>query len=263
MKNKYAFLVVVSSICFLGLGSLGYTKNNSEGKLKLSLNSSKKIYKPGENVFLSLELQNKSKEIVTFPDVFGIGGGLLSVHLSNDGKTFQNYNHPGWGLLDFVNPPLTTIKPGESVGTTTTVLWKWRGTDKSEYAFPTAGAYYLQAKYLYDNVVVNGQIQPILAESEPIKITIEEPVGDDLEVWNKIKDNGDFALFIQEGDVRIPSYKSEERAKFLQEVEQILTEHPNSFYAQSLRQSLYKFRAAEAKRQEFLQKMQKQKEKPQ
>ena len=117
--------------------------------------------------------------------------------------------------------------------------------------------YYLK---VWASIIKNEESTTI--ESEPIKITIEEPADEDLEVWNKIKNNGDFAYFIQEGDIRIPVYKMEERAKFQQEVEQILIDYPNSFYATSLRQSLDKFKANEAKRQELLQKIQKEKEKP-
>ena len=93
-----------------------------------------------------------------------------------------------------------------------------------------------------------------------MKITITEPNGENLDVWNKIKDNGDIGYFLQEGDlIRGRYYTAEERAKFQQEVQQIISEHPNSFYAQSLRQSLDKFRASEAERQEYMKKLYKQK----
>jgi hypothetical protein len=92
-------------------------------------------------------------------------------------------------------------------------------------------------------------------ESEPIKIVINEPVGEDLEVWNKIKDNGNFAYFIQEDEIRIPSFKPDEREKFSKEFEQIINQYPNSLYTQSFRLSLDRFQAAEAKRQESMQKL--------
>jgi hypothetical protein len=82
-----------------------------------------------------------------------------------------------------------------------------------------------------------------------------------LEVWYRIKDNGDIGYFLQEGEiVRGRYHKPEERAKFQQEVERLLNQYPNSFYAQSLRQSLDKFKANEEKRKASLEKMKQQKQ---
>jgi len=62
---------------------------------------------------------------------------------------------------------------------------------------------------------------PKFVDSEPIAITVEEPIGEDLEVWNRIKNDGKFAFFIQ--------------------VEDILQKYPRSIYAAPLRRSLEKF----------------------
>ena len=104
----------------------------------------------------------------------------------------------------------------------------------------------------------NGKVVKSELESDPITLLIQEPVGEDLEVWNRIKNSGEIAYFIQEGDIAIPGYKKEEREKLRLEIEQIINDYPDSFYAESLRQSMAKFQANEAKRQESLQKIQKQ-----
>jgi hypothetical protein len=94
-------------------------------------------------------------------------------------------------------------------------------------------------------------------------VVIKEPEGEDLEVWNKIKDKKSFAYFIQNAEILGSNIDPEETAKFQAEVEDILQKYPNSFYAQSLRQSLDKFKANEAKRQEFQEKIKsQQKQKP-
>jgi len=92
-------------------------------------------------------------------------------------------------------------------------------------------------------------------ESEPIRVIVNEPEGENLEVWNKIGDNENFAYFMQNNETLISNDKPEERAKFQAELNDVLQNYPNSFYAQSLRQSLDKFNANEAKRQELREKV--------
>ena len=164
----------------------------------------------------------------------------------------------------------TKINPREAFDRQITVLWnnspkvshlnadaakpETEGRILSDYAFPEVGTYFVKA---VSSVMKNGK--PVLLESEPIQITVTEPQGEDLEIWSKIKNNGEFAHFLQYGDITRGYKKPEVRAQLQQEVEGILNKYPNSFYAEPLRQSLGRFHANEAKRKEFLQKMQKQK----
>jgi len=260
MKYKYIFLIVLGISIFSGATMLVTMQSNSS-PLKLIVKSNKETYKLGEIVHLSFELKNISSKDAFIGEVFGVGGGSLTVHVSKDSKNFPEYS-PGWGIVDF-SPQATLIKPNKSIATSASVLWHLKpnaldgesnevinevGKKKllTTYAFPEPGNYFVKA--IFRNNL----------ESEPIQITIEKPQGEDLEVWNKIKDDGNFAYFIQINDFLIPSYKTEEREKFKQKVEKIINTYPNSFYAQSLRQSLEKFNANQAKRQEFLQKLEKQ-----
>jgi hypothetical protein len=127
----------------------------------------------------------------------------------------------------------------------------------SDYVFTEAGVYLIKG---CTALLINGKWKVV--DSSPIEITITDPAADDLEVWNLLKRNGNIGYFLQVGDVpRTFQYKTEERESLLKEIDSILKEYPNNFYSTSLRQSLEKFRASEAKRQEFMQKMQK--EKPQ
>lgn len=251
MKRKHAFLVFLGLSCFLGLIIFGSVQSNSKNSLKLDIESSKESYNLGEVLALTFELKNQSGEEITVTDVFGIGGGLLSVHISQDGKNFQEYFHPGWGLVEYVDPR-SVLKPDETVKTSATVLWTWKGDEKSEYAFPAAGNYFIKARY---NAIIKGQTTSIPVESEPLKITVNEPAGDDLKVWNKIKDDARFAYFIQHNDLPIQSYKIEERNKFQAKIEQLINQYPNSFYTESLRQSLDKFKLGEEKRNAFGEKL--------
>jgi len=82
---------------------------------------------------------------------------------------------------------------------------------------------------------------PKFVDSEPIAITVEEPIGEDLEVWNRIKNDGKFAFFIQEGGIQAQVYERDLRDAFQKQVEDILQKYPRSIYAAPLRRSLEKF----------------------
>ena len=250
MKYKQLFLTICSFICFLGITSFAYMQSNSTQKLKLTVNTSKKTYKLGEVIDFSLSLKNESNQTISFLDVFGTGTGYLKIQISQNGENFVDYDYPSWGSLD-ISGAETSLKPNESSEASANILWKWLGDNPSKFIFSNLGVYYIKARY---STIIEGEGDNLM-KSEPIQIIITEPVGEDLEVWNKIKDDGEFAYFIQEGDIHIPSYKTDEREKFLDKVEQIINQYPNSFYAESLRQSLTKFRADEVERQEFLQKL--------
>ena len=268
---KYKFLTIATicfSLIFLLLQIACTRSASSQTKLELEITASKPSYMVGEFNSFNFEITNKSNERVFFANALGAGTGYLKVFISKGDNNFKRYVGPRWGKDDAI-PGVLTLKPNESVKNTTTIFWNVKpvisnssppdvikrateGKILADYAFPEAGTYYVKASY---TIFFAKQANPIIIESEPIKVIIEKPVGEDLEVWNQIKDSSNFAYFIHEGDFLIPSYKPEERAKFQEEIEQILIDHPNSFYASSLRQSLDKFRANEAKRLEFQEKM--------
>lgn len=124
------------------------------------------------------------------------------------------------------------------------IFWRWIKQDVPATAFTEPGVYRIKARF---NPIIKGEKNSGFIYSDPIQITLEKPVGEDLIVWDKIKENGDIAYFIQEGYPRIPEYKAEDRAAFLKMVEQIVIDHPNSFYAESLRRSLGKFESDTAR----------------
>jgi DNA polymerase II large subunit len=93
------------------------------------------------------------------------------------------------------------------------------------------------------------------------KLRLQSTSSDDSAVWNKIKDRGDLAYFIQEGKFR--TRKPEEEEKLKQEVEQIINQNPNSIIANQMTQSLEKFRDVEESRKAFRQKLRQAKEKNQ
>lgn len=265
-KRKGIFIIVgiLFLCCVVGLSYSKYVE--SSNKIYLKINFPKSTYKLGEIASLGIEITNKHSEVIYLSgeaiDTMKI---KISAGSNNDFKDY--YGNSRNFLVD--GDYHIKINPNETINRQQAILWNFKpdvsglnsdaakpvleGRISTDYAFSEAGTYFVKA------VLILKSEEPIVIESESIKITIEEPVGKDLEVWNKIKNNGNYAYFIQEGDIRISAYKTEERAKFQQEVEEIINQYPNSFYAESLRQSLVKFKSNEAKKQKFLEKIQKEK----
>ena len=246
-------------LCLAGF-SAGKLDTVFADTLSLTVRSEKQSYQLGEPVELSFTLTNVDDKNISV-GCFGIGTGDIQVFVSKDKKEFLEYD-AGWGTVDAVCNSL--LKPGDKLEIPRVkVLWNRKigeseyissvvmrrarqGKIVNHYAFPESGNYYLQAR------ISTGLTN---LESDPIKITISKPTGEDLEVWNRIRDRGDIAFFIQNGHMQVPDDKSEERAKFLQDVEWIMTDYPNSIYAASLKQGLDKMNAADEKRREFIKKL--------
>jgi hypothetical protein len=115
-----------------------------------------------------------------------------------------------------------------------------------KYAFQDVGTYY--AKYGGSLITdeKNDKTEPI--PTEPVKITIFEPTGDDLEVWRVIggEDRQMFADLMRSGSL----YEKDEVKKitFMNEVEQILIDYPNSIYSNYLRDGLDSFKRFEVEK---------------
>src|SRR5690349_5534999 len=122
MNYKHFLLMFagLSSIVISGLGLARITAGRSE--LVLSLQASKESYKPGEVVTLAFQLKNQGTQVFSFGDKFGVDGGFLHVLASRDGKNYRRYSNSRWGRFDYGNEETTTLKPGESVSASTTVL---------------------------------------------------------------------------------------------------------------------------------------------
>jgi hypothetical protein len=262
MKSKFIWITALTCVFLLGFTGFATMQTSSIQKLRLNLDSTKKTYNLGEPTNFLFELKNVGNETVTILDQFGTGTGNLHLEISKDGQNFIGYGDPHWGSLDSSTEIL--LQPNIVFTASGSVLWSLLNQDTPKFRLTESGTYFVKANYTYvlkgENEEFSidkktGEVVRIRIESQPIKIVIEEPKGEDLEVWSRIKDNGNFAYFLKVGEPFIPSYKPEERAKFQAEVEDILNKYPNSFYAEPLRNSLVKFKASEAKRCEMLEKM--------
>lgn len=232
---------------------------SSKGELKLILRPEKPSFILGEVVKFNFELKNNGKKDLVILNSPSPMGGYLSVWVSKDGKTFEKYDHTRWGIKD--SGQITTLRPNESVLNDAMLFWNNKpkfsnsiapdvleraaeGKIKTDFVFPVAGTYYIKAGY---SVHLSNETEALRIESSPVKIYISEPTGKDLEVWNKIKDNGDIAYFIQEGEMPISSYKTEQRNRLRREIEQIIEHYPDSLIVTQMEKSMQSLRTTEEK----------------
>lgn len=227
----------------------------------------------GEIISLEFEFHNARENAVQIP-TGGVMSGNIRIFIAKKGAEYRIYNTSGWGRS---SEKVVTLSPNQSYkadNTNATILWNGKpdyshlNTDAAkeadkfdnriltDYAFPEAGTYLIKAvSCLIDGI--KGCSIPI--ESKPLQITVVEPIGEDLEVWKKLKNNPKFGLFLQTNGNSL----REEDKLVIDEIKSLVETYPNSRYAQPLQQSLEKFKASEAKRQEYLQQMQNKKEKNQ
>jgi hypothetical protein len=260
MKNKIFFSILGISLILVLVAVWNKsvdTVKGSEGisPFALKVSSEKQAYILGETVRLNFELTNEGDQPVNLVYRPDVSTGYLHLWIASDGQEFKEYNNTSWGREETGGP---TLQPGQSFISQAEVLWnskpqiprKAKSKILTDYAFPQAGIYLIKAVVSLPVKSDSDKLTKI--ESEPIQITINEPVGDDLEVWNLIKDKGDIAYFLQQGGT--PTFQDEKAEKLLKEVERISQKYPNSVLANKLRSTLEKFRIDEEKRKEWLEK---------
>lgn len=258
MKNKKNNYIVMSMLFALLLAIswtiFGYNQNQTENSdLVFKGAANKESFILGEPVSVRFEIFNKGESSIKVHNG-GVETGFLKVFISGQDNEYKQYFGYGWGLLMgcmFDLAPSKSHNYKDAI-----VLWngkinvsglsenaakeKLKGKILTEYAFAEEGTYFIKgATYVGDKAT--------LIESDPIKITINQPVGDDLTVWNRIKGNREIALLMQVGE--FDTGKEEEKSNLVRDVEQILEQYPNSVYSVHLKQSLELFRKKEENRQ--------------
>jgi hypothetical protein len=258
-----AFLIFIFLLIALGVSMAQKDKlpKTAESYIKVKVETSKEIYSQGEIVSLNFVVSN-TETSDTYLKGASADSGYLWVYIASPNEGFKRYY---WGGVKKKTKGFY-VKGGQSITSQATLLWNSKPNPEevgqayiqdritTDYAFPEPGTYLIKAKLLIPRE------KPIEIESEPIQIIISEPTGDDLQVWNLIKDRGDIAYFIQQGEPK--TYKESEKGKLLTDIEKITTDYPNSFLGTQIKQSLEEFRTDEKKIKESRQQIQKNKEKP-
>ena len=170
----------------------------------MQITPDKQNYTLGEKIQLNVEVFNESSQDILSTDSLAKSCAYLQIYVSTDNKTYKQYFGPEFQIEGCEINLL--LKSGESYKTQTFLLWN--GPPEffqiyepakdlravSGFAIRKAGVYFIKAVLKFSE---EAKLENI--ESEPVQIVVNEPVGDELKVWYRIKDKGDIAYFIQMG----------------------------------------------------------------
>lgn len=260
MKIKNTKYVVTSIIAALLLGvfwsMVGFSQAKTEtADLSFKGNVEKETFVLGEPIAVGFEIYNKGKTSISVHRG-GVETGFLKVFIAGQDGEYKLYDGYGWGRI---LGRMFNLPPGESQKyKEATILYqgkievshlneraaeeKLKGKITTEYALPEPGVYFIKGLSYFGE-----KATPI--ESEPIKVVIKEPVGEDLEVWNQIKGNAEIALLMQNDGFN--TGKEAEKESLINQVEQIIEKYPTSIYSGYLKPNLAVYKAKEAKKNEF------------
>ncbi len=250
-KIKILGFASVTLLTLLGMFWFDFASASSEVEIRVSV--SRKEFQLGEIVPVDIAVKNVGRSNMQ------VSGPCIKV-ATKTSSVYSSYLPPRTlFMLDGIDIPLI-LSPGEQKTTQQSVLWNDKPqvshlnedaarSEKenkilSDYAFPKSGDYLIRG---CTALLINGKWKVV--DSEPIEITVNDPEGEDLEVWNMLKRNGNIAYFMQVGDVpRKIQYNSEERESLLREIDRLVADHPQSAYSVVLRQRLKTFRTFQQKR---------------
>lgn len=238
-------IIASSSFSYEPSGALGQNFN----QLALNVQSDKQSYVPGELVGLRFRVVNRSDAPVILRGGGDVWDGLLKVLIAYNDGPYREYVGPRWGIKDVAVLVETEIPPGKFFETEATVLYNHRletshlselykneptnNRLNTEYALNKSGIYRIKA-VLYDSQLENK------IESEPIQITVSEPRGFELEVWNLLKGDPEYGYFIQTGSPKGHPEAAKTR-QLVTGLEKIVKSYPQSRYAENIRPSLSKY----------------------
>lgn len=254
MKTKKACLALSLTLTILfGTGyALSHRLVQGSNGLVVEMQADKQNYLPGEMISLRLNIKNGTDAPTLVSKQSTVWDGNLKVFIAYQTGGFKEYVGPGWGTRDSSPQQLLKLNPGESFETEATVLWNQKIETShlneryaktlpkhrlnTDYALMESGTYYVKAVLYHPQTGTN-------IESAPLFLTVEEPQGVDLNIWKTLKQNAEYAFFIQTGGL-IEHPKGPKTVKMARELEDIMSQHPDSHYASSIRSSLSKHKEA-------------------
>lgn len=246
-KISFGVLSLISVIFLFWLIHTKIVKSEPGSNLILTVRTDKETYILGEKINLQFEIKDRNDKTFTLRGLPTVEVGFMQVWIAAaSNRNFKEYKGANWGRYDSSKP-----WTGKSFESQAEILWNgkppesWKnesfGKDlmNTDYPFMEGGIYLIKAAATIVDENAKSDEDKIVIESEPIRIVVDNPVDDDLVVWNKIKNNANLGLFMQHG--RFTTTKPEEMQKLFEQVEKLIAKYPNSILVQQLKQGREKY----------------------
>jgi len=231
---------------------------DSTRRLSVEVYPNSESYVLGELVKLKIRITNRSDQPIILSKMPGVDTGDISVLLAESGG-FRKYIGPRWGTADVFKSSPIELAPEEYIETKATLLYHHRMETNhlstlsarqinrdyidTDYVFASSGTYRIKA-------VFSGGDSLGKVESEPVSVSVREPQGDALKVWNALKDDAGLGYFIQQGGPNGDPRSSESRA-LVEILNDLVEAHPESPQVDDIRSSLSKYAATLEKLKEM------------
>ena len=213
-------------------------KGKKNQNVQVSMKTLKPSYVLGEVVEFQVKIKNLSSDKILHRGL-SLASSSLILYIASEDGVYKKHNY--YQTKDIAG----ILRAGKTFTFNESVLWNGvpnfadkrllpKDIVKDNYLFSKPGIYYLKL-----NLVLPQEGGTSLAESDPITLIINQPIGEDAKVWNALKNRSDLGLFIQSGGGAIKKQKKSN--KLLSEVESLISKYPNSVYANKLRDSKVRF----------------------
>lgn len=234
-------------------------QKNRSTSIVVTLIPIKNQYFLGEVVAVDITVVNKGTNDVPLCGT-SIKSGCVQFFIARQDKEFELYTDLGVRTRTGLS-----LKSGQSQSSRATLFANGKpqverlnsdaaetiskGRIRSDYAFPESGTYSIKAQLVIPNEISTR------IESNTVQVQINEPEGDDLNVWEAIKGSSEIAFFVQYR--AIASSNAEKREALVNQIEQVVNSNPNGTLAKNLEKGLEEFRAKEVKSKEAREKLRK------
>ncbi len=211
---------------------------SSKSDVSIEIRLSKKNYFLGEIVNLQFQVTNNTEK-KNFHRGLTRRTSSLQISIAYENESFKKYRSHGP-----IKDSSGWLTPNISRQFSEKILWNripnyvkdsplYKDVIMSNFAFSKSGNYLIKAKLILPN-----KKKVFLIETLPISVKIKKPTGNNLKVWDLLKNRSDLGYFIQSSGIL--DYRSCDEDT-LNEIRSIIKKYPKSIYAKSMRDSIKKY----------------------
>ena len=208
---------ILSVALVLSAGALAFSEGDDLLRVEIAPYKSKLLI--GEPLCVRMRFRNISnKKFIMVPTDRGLG----DVYTSPDGLNFGIYIH---SIRSFISrDTFWHQEPGvETVNDRVVAFYRPESSERTRLVFPAAGDYWIYGRY--DVAEYRAHNTPAIdVSSAPVKITVMQPVGKELEVWEKLQKLPEYGAMVQ-------WHIADKRPDALMD---IVKKYPRSVYSQYL-----------------------------